>query len=200
MNYSKVRRLKDKVILTDCDGVLLDWEYKFHQWMHRKGFERVKDADQFYHIEEQYSFSKEFKQQIVKQFNECATIGHLTPLRDAVHYVRKLHEQHGYMFHVITAQTDDPYAQQLRIENLKRVFGENVFERFVILDTGAEKHEALSEYKDSECFWVEDHIHNVEVGISLGLTGVLMSHTHNRTYDGCLTVHNWKQIYNHIVG
>ena len=27
--------LKNKVILTDCDGVLIDWTYGFHDWMKR---------------------------------------------------------------------------------------------------------------------------------------------------------------------
>ena len=32
--YSRVlRSVRDKVILTDCDGVLLDWEYHFYKWV-----------------------------------------------------------------------------------------------------------------------------------------------------------------------
>jgi len=29
--------IKDKLILTDCDGVLLDWEWNFTKFMHSKG-------------------------------------------------------------------------------------------------------------------------------------------------------------------
>ena len=34
----------DKVILTDCDGVLLNWEYAFHCWMDAHGFKRQLGA------------------------------------------------------------------------------------------------------------------------------------------------------------
>jgi FMN phosphatase YigB (HAD superfamily) len=30
-----------KKILTDCDGVLLDWETAFHDWMVNKGYSKV---------------------------------------------------------------------------------------------------------------------------------------------------------------
>ena len=35
--------MKNKVILTDCDGVILDWEYSFKKWMTRHGYVVVKD-------------------------------------------------------------------------------------------------------------------------------------------------------------
>ena len=30
-------KLEDKIILTDADGVLLDWESAFHKWMESHG-------------------------------------------------------------------------------------------------------------------------------------------------------------------
>ena len=37
--------IKDKIILTDCDGVCLDWEYGFHTWMQAHGHElKYKDC------------------------------------------------------------------------------------------------------------------------------------------------------------
>ena len=34
--------MKDKVIMTDCDGVILDWEYGFARYMANKGLEADK--------------------------------------------------------------------------------------------------------------------------------------------------------------
>jgi hypothetical protein len=34
-----------KIILTDCDGVCLDWEWAFNVWMQEHGFEEVPVAN-----------------------------------------------------------------------------------------------------------------------------------------------------------
>ncbi len=36
--------MKNKVILTDCDGVILDWLYAFDQWMARHGYTVVEEG------------------------------------------------------------------------------------------------------------------------------------------------------------
>jgi len=192
--------LSEKVILVDCDGVLLDWEYAFDIWMIRHGYTRSEEGFSTYSIQDRYQ-TKDAKK-MIRMFNESAAIGFLPPLRDAIHYVRLLHEKHGYIFHAITSLSNDPNAQQLRTENLKRLFGETVFEKFVYLDTGEDKDDELEEYKDSECYWVEDKVINAEVGAKLGLRSLLMTHEHNVKYDveGVEKVNSWKEIYDLVTG
>src|SRR5210317_811657 len=170
----------EKVIVTDCDGVLLDWEYKFHVWMHDQGYVLDPYAKDDYDISTKYGISKEVGKDLVRSFNQSATIGCLPPLRDAIKYVKKLHEEHGYIFHCITSLSTDPYSQHLRTKNLRETFGDTVFEQYVYLDTGADKHEALDEYSGSECYWVEDKPENAEVGAVRGLKSLLMNHGHNQ--------------------
>lgn len=191
--------MNEKVILTDCDGVLLDWEYAFDRWMARHGY-RIQKPDT-YSVAEKYDLGITNKSRLVRMFNESATIRKLPPFRDAIKYVRKLHEEHGYVFHAITSQTDDEYAQHLRTKNLCELFGPTVFEKYVYLDTGADKDEALAKYKDTGCYWIEDKPENAEVGLNVGLNSVLMSHRHNFDYEGNASiVRNWKEIYNLITG
>jgi len=192
--------LSEKVILVDCDGVLLDWEYAFDIWMVRHGYTRSEEGFSTYSIQDRYQ-TKDAKK-MIRMFNESAAIGFLPPLRDAIHYVRLLHEKHGYIFHAITSLSNDPNAQQLRTENLKRLFGETVFEKFVYLDTGEDKDDELEAYKDSECYWVEDKVINAEVGAKLGLRSLLMTHEHNVKYDveGVEKVNSWKEIYDLVTG
>ena len=38
--------MRDKLILTDCDGVMLDWMYSFDQWMKRHGY-RIQNAGEY---------------------------------------------------------------------------------------------------------------------------------------------------------
>jgi len=133
-------------------------------------------------------------------FNESAVMRKLPPLRDAVHYVRKLHEMHGFVFRAITSMSTDTYAQHLRVKNLNDLFGDTAFESFTFLDTGADKDEALEAYRDSECFWVEDKIQNAELGADLGLRSLMMRHHYNENheYKGVRLVNNWAQIYDVI--
>ena len=191
--------MKNKVILVDCDGVLLDWEYSFDQWMKRHGYEIAVDGP--YQMKEKYGMPEKDIKRLIRMFNESATIRKLPPLRDAIKYVKKLHEEHGYVFHCVTSLSNDQYAQHLRTKNLIEMFGPSVFEKYTYLDTGADKDEALAEYKDTQCYWVEDKIKNAEVGYDLGLKSILVEHTHNKDYsnNNIPVLKNWKEIYNSIV-
>lgn len=190
----------EKVILVDCDGVLLDWEYAFDVWMRRHGHTPVEGGFSIYKIGTRYNISNANK--MIRMFNESAAIGFLPPLRDAIHYVKKLHEEHGYIFHAITSLSKDPAAQELRTSNLKRLFGDTAFERYIYLDTGEDKDEALLPYKDSECYWVEDKYLNAQVGAELGLKSLLVSHEHNADYShpDVKRINNWKEIYDIVTG
>ena len=119
---------KDKIILTDCDGVVLDWEEGFSVWMEHHGHSKVEGFQYMYNIGDRYGISKEQGSQMVKVFNESAAIGFLPPLRDAQYFVKKLHEQHQYKFIAITSLSLDPYAKELRERNLKKLFGDAFIE------------------------------------------------------------------------
>lgn len=189
----------DKLILTDCDGVLMNWEYAFIIWMKRHGYEPIP-GNLSYDIGERFGLPKARTKELVKMFNESAAIGFLPPLRDAMYYIDLLHRKHGYVFHMITSLSLDPNAQQLRIENAKKLFGETVFEKFIFLDTGADKDEALAPYKDSNLLWVEDKPENAQLGLDMGLDAVLIEHGHNMHLDNILLLKNWKEVYEYVTG
>ena len=130
-------------------------------------------------------------------FNENAAIGFLPPLRDAMYYVKRLHEEHGYVFHCITSLSTDVNAGRLREMNLRKLFGKTTFQKIVCLDTGADKDAALEPYRDSGCWWVEDKVENAVTGNDLGLRSLLMEHGHNMHFyhDHIRIVKNWSEIY-----
>jgi FMN phosphatase YigB (HAD superfamily) len=191
----------NQVILVDCDGVLCNWEYAFAIWMEQHGHERQPGAELEYDIGVRYGIGREQGKKLIKLFNESAAIGFLPPLRDAMYYVKRLHEEHGYVFHCITSLSQDINAQRLREMNLRKLFGDTAFERIVCLDTGADKNEALEEYQDSGCWWVEDKPENADVGHVMGLRSILMEHGHNMNHECPYpVVKNWRETYTLITG
>jgi FMN phosphatase YigB (HAD superfamily) len=195
MTISKTYADPKKVILTDCDGVLLDWEYSFKVWMFHKGYPVVNNGE--YKMDVMFNLPREVTRSMIRQFNESAAIGFLPPLRDAVHYVRKLHDEHGIVFHCLTSLSNDASAQKLRQMNLDKVFGKGIFEKLICADTGADKHEILEPYRDSGCLWIEDKPENAVLGQEMGLNPILMGHDHNQSFksDTIPRVWKWQHVY-----
>jgi len=194
--------MKNKIILVDADGVLLDWEYAFDVYLQQHGFNKVEGGNLKYDIGKRYGIDREQGKRLIKLFNESAHIGFLPALRDSMFYVKRLHEEHGYVFHCITSLSRDENSQELRRMNLRKLFGKTAFEKFVFLDTGADKDLALEPYRNSGYYWIEDKITNAQVGHSLGLKSLLMEHGHNMDFvdPNIPLVKNWKEVYERIVG
>jgi FMN phosphatase YigB (HAD superfamily) len=192
--------MRDSVILVDADGVLLNWEYAFAVWMEQHGFNKVPGGELNYDIGERYGIDYDQGRKLIKIFNESAAIGFLPPLRDAMYYVKRLHEEYGYTFHCITSLSTDPNAVKLREMNLAKLFGKTAFSKVVCLDTGADKDHALEPYRDTGCWWIEDKPENALVGANLGLRSLLMEHGHNmhHYHDSITTVKNWRDVFNRI--
>jgi len=191
--------MKNKLILTDADGVLLDWEWAFSVWMQERGYTLAEGAKKTYYLHEHYQeLEQKDAKKVVRQFNESAAIGFLPALRDSTYYVKRLHEEHGYQFRVITSLSLDKNAGRLREMNLRKIFGDAI-ESVICLATGADKDEALAPYKDSGMWWIEDKWENADVGHNLGLKSILVEHGHNMHHTPSYPiVKNWKEIYEMI--
>lgn len=192
--------MNDKIILTDCDGVLLDWEAQFHLWMKAKGYDKVVEA--VYDIAVAYGMEKAMAKDHVREFNESAWMGFLPAFRDARSGVARLVEN-GYRFVVITSLSLDEKARMLRISNLKNIFGKDVFIDVVCLDTGADKDDELIKYKDSGLYWIEDKTENAVTGAEMGLKSILISHAHNADAPNNKNIErvaSWADIADVIIG
>jgi hypothetical protein len=194
----------NKIILTDCDGVLLNWEWAFCIWMEQHGYEQIPDGNQEYNISKRFQIQEKEGKALVNRFNESAAIGFLPALRDSIYYVKRLHEEHGYEFHCITSLSLDPSAKKLRQMNLEKMFGPTAFTVLECLDTGADKDEFLDEhYADTGYYWIEDKMANAVAGLNVGLSPILIEHGWNMNDSipvGMKKVVKWKEIYEHIVG
>jgi FMN phosphatase YigB (HAD superfamily) len=188
-----------KKILTDCDGVLLDWETAFHDWMVNKGYSKV--VHDTYNIDIAYAIPKTEKRDLVREFNESAWMVDLPVLRDAEEGFARL-AMAGYRFDCITSLSTDPHAKTLRAINLNRHFGSDAFDELVCLDTGADKDDALEKYADTGLWWIEDKPENCDTGLKFGLRPILIDHPHNRWYDNpnVVRVRTWKELADIVLG
>lgn len=191
-------KTEEKIILTDCDGVLLDWQLTFMEWMDSKGYKAGPVVE--YNISKVFGISEAEGKLLVKEFNQSAYMGYLPALRDARSGVARLVEA-GYRFHCITSLSTDKMAERQRWMNLNHTFGRNVFVGLECLDTGADKDEALEPYRDSGLWWIEDKSENAVLGADLGLRSVLINHKHNETLsdERMARFDTWAQIVDHII-
>lgn len=190
--------LNSKLILTDVDGVLLHWEWMFDVWMSKHGY--IKKTKLAYSTSDCYGISYEEGDRLCTMFNETVYIRNLPPYRDAIRYMRTLHEHHGYVFHAITSISDDPLVVESRVENLHRIFGRSMFFDITCLHHSVSKATVLNQYRNSNCWWIEDHPDNFQLGLDLGLNSLLMNHSYNQsTLAHDRRVSNWKEIYRRIV-
>ena len=189
--------MSDKVIVVDCDGVLLNWEYAFDCWMNEIGFYKLPGTESEYHVGSRYGLTTDKGRALVKDFNQSAAIGFLPALRDATYYVKLLHEKHGYVFDVVTSLSKSKYAAKLRERNLAKIFGKSVFRNIKCLPTGANKDGYLKKhYEGSNYFWIEDKLENANDGLAVGMRPLLMEHAFNMNEDVVYPiVKNWESIY-----
>ena len=190
------------IILTDCDGVLLNWRDPFDAWMMREknifaeGDVRVYDQADRYNMPDIFEY--------VLEFNNSSNIGFLPPLYDSVKYVKKIHEELGYKFTVITSLSLNRYTQELRTKNLQNIFGKEVFDEFVYLDTGADKDDILGKFATWHpgAYWIEDKVKNAVHGAEVGLQPLLMKHPHIKTEntEGIPKMSNWRMVYEQLGG
>lgn len=195
-----MKRKFKNLILADCDGVLLDWEWAFSVWMQEKGYTFAEGHKKTYALHHWFTdLEQADAKKLIIQFNESAAIGFLPAFRDSMFYVKRLYEEHGYRFHVITSLSLDSNAGRLREMNLHKMFGDAIAS-VECLDTGADKDEALVPYKDSGLYWIEDKPSNADLGLEMGLKSLLVEHGHNMHHINphLPVVKNWKEIYERI--
>lgn len=194
-------QLYGNVIVTDYDGCCAYWEHGFHMWMIANGYKILKTG--FYDIEDMYGVTAKEAGMLIQAFNESAALKRLAPFKDSIKYIRKLHEEHGYVFHCISAIPNTQDMYDARMENIHNLFGKTAFEKLILCGSSTNKKKLLQEYKDMDCFWIEDVTKNAEYGLESNMRCILVNHHYNEqdVIDTRIKrVDNWKQIYSLIDG
>ena len=203
----------NRIILTDVDGVLLEWEHHFTKWMlQRSYFENevgegyvgkriypyklLDNKENTYEMAERFGLTKTEVRKEIREFNKSAWMGNQPPIQDSQTWVKLLAAE-GWTFIPITSQTSDIPAQLLRKKRLGELFGEHIFTNYHILDTGADKDHALAEFHNTDLYWIEDKPKNALAGLKYGLKPILINHPYNQDFEhpDIIRVNNWKDIH-----
>jgi beta-phosphoglucomutase-like phosphatase (HAD superfamily) len=171
----------DKVILTDADGCLFNWNCTFNQFMQERGYKIVPGEEENYSVRERFGLSSGVKMNFIKEFNHSDRIRSLPPHADAKEYVAKLNSE-GYKFIVVTSLSEKPSAHEYRTHNLREHFGDAII-GLHCLRIGVHKADKLAQWKDTNMFWIEDHVSNAVAGAQLGLRSIVIDHVYNKKYD-----------------
>ena len=202
----------NRIILTDVDGVLLEWEHHFTKWMLQRTlfdergaryhpYRLLPNKENTYEMAERFGLTKNEVRKEIREFNRSAWMGTQRPMLESQTWV-KLIAAEGWTFIPITSQTSDKPAQELRKRRLGELFGAHIFTNYHILGTGADKDSALAEFHGTGLYWVEDKPHNALAGLNYGLKPILIDHPYNRDFNHpeIIRVSNWKEIHSLLHG
>ena len=149
----------NRIILTDVDGVLLEWEHHFTKWMLQRTlfdergaryhpYRLLPNKENTYEMAERFGLTVTEIRKEIREFNRSAWMGTQRPMMESQTWVKLLAAE-GWTFIPITSQTSDIPAQELRKKRLTELFGKNVFQNYFIFDTGASKDAALNEFRNT---------------------------------------------------
>ena len=198
----------NRIILTDVDGVLLEWENHFTKWMITRGHKLKEDYKSEYDMGKRFIFySNVFNEDpnyiklAIREFNKSAWMATQPPMPGSQTWVKLLHAE-GWTFIPISSQTSDIPAQELRKRRLEELFGEYAFYNFHILDTGQDKDDILAEFHGTGLWWIEDKWTNAYAGLKYGLKPLFVDHPYNREYShpDITRVNNWQDIHKIVTG
>ena len=193
----------DRIILTDVDGVLLEWENHFTKWMITRGHKLKEDYKSEYDMGKRFIFysnvfnkDPDYIKLAIREFNKSAWMATQPPMPESQTWVKLLHAE-GWTFIPISSQTSDIPAQELRKRRLEELFGEDAFYNFHILETGSDKDDVLAEFHGTGLYFIEDKWTNALAGLRYGLKILFINHPYNQKYKhpAITRVSNWQDIH-----
>lgn len=175
---------REKIILTDVDGVLLDIHTSVNTYLAQEKNIIIDDSewDRTYWLSEILNVSKDVERNIFADFSQSDYFRNLSARECALKSLKNLAAD-GWRFVAVTAAGQGLENQNMnkvlqnRMDNLEKHFG-NIFEDIHITNVFECKSPVLKRYDPT--WWVEDSVTNAIVGHENGHRSVIM---HTRHYQ-----------------
>jgi|SRR6185437_9508186 len=194
-------------IITDVDGVLLDWFNGFEKWITEvKGVKPTHDATpSMYKLTDKYPFTSKEIVKLIEEFNSSPYFGELKPIDGSVEFLKKLLEDNTKEVAWLSAGSvagQEELCFDMRANNLKECFGTDITGTLLVMDTPKDAY--LEKYKEEmgdSLVFIEDSLSHAETAIKLGIRTILLGTTYNNTKNKSKLLYraeSWENIYNII--
>jgi 5'(3')-deoxyribonucleotidase len=176
-------------ILTDVDGVLLNWIDPFLKWA--ENF-KVRNPNaihtDFYAVENLfYDMNRGEVYNLVEEFNCSDNFSKLEAIKGADLILPLLAKE----YEIIAITSCNKEAIPSREKNISKVFGNYIKDIFYV-PLRSSKREELKKFDPS--YWVEDTVPYATSGAECGHKTFLMDHTYNQENGPFTRVKDWSDI------
>jgi FMN phosphatase YigB (HAD superfamily) len=185
-----------KILLTDIDGVLVNWDEGFMQWLSEEKGYTIVDPKESHDIHVRLGVPIGVGSDLIKEFHTKEAFSKLRAFPDAVEYLNKFYEE-GWIIRAISAANNTPYTQRAREANLKTEFGD-IFSSVELTGLHQSKKDALVNYPKGSV-WVDDLPRHTVSGVECGHRSFLRSWPHNEQFEHpeVIRISDWSEIYAH---
>lgn len=194
-------------VITDVDGVLLDWFKGFETWITEvKGVKPIHGATpSMYRLTDKYPLTTKEISDHIAEFNSSSYFAELKAIDGAVQFLNFLMMDNTKDVAWLSAGSVEGHEEECfdrRSANLRNCFGRDIPGTLLVMDTP--KDDYLKAYKE-ECgddlVFIEDSLSHAEVAIKLGIRTILLNYSYNTTKNNSKLLYkakNWEDIYNII--
>lgn len=181
-------------MLTDVDGVLLNWIDAFENNMKKQGYESnpIFSGDMGIPIEKMFNIPRSEAIQKIYEFNRSEHMYNLDVMPGAVEAIKKIYTKYNRI-HIITACGEE--AKNARIYNLRNKFGD-IFEAIHFVEIEKSKKKILLNYQNYKSYFIEDNYKHALDAKELGLRPIILKN--NKVYDDMPSYRTWSGILNYL--
>lgn len=181
-----------KTLLLDCDGVLLDYDKAFFQYVKHLGISKKKVKSSL--KEDILDLEPKKVKELINKFNESDHTRNLEEIRDAKKYLQKL-QLINFEFICITSIGTSDRIKENRIFNLGKVFGDKFFKKIHFVPTFSSKEFILQSYRNKLCVFIDDNEKDCITAKKYKMTAYQFCKKQNTVEN----VASWKNLYSKVI-
>lgn len=187
------------IILTDVDGVLVDWFSRLPYFLKKKGLPYERAVAMYAHghwqtIEELTGLPTPEAEALVDEYARSKYMEFLSPYKDALIAVNNL--KHHYDFVAVTAISESDECYERRKANLDFWFP-NAFTGLHCVGSGGDKQATLAKYEPT--IWIDDTPKHISEGLRAGHKCIRLVRDSRMDVTSSFIAHNWHEISNLIL-